>query len=575
MDSFEELGLASELVDILAAEGFERPTPFQEQALPVVRRGNNLVGRAGPGAGTLLAWGAGLVERLALAGDGDASDEAEEGEAERPVASPGPRALVLTATPDVAERLATSLARIAAPVDLRVATLHGAWVLPERADVVLGTARDLLEWVREGRGSLGRVEAVVVDQLTVVASLDGLAELETLFEFVDADAQRVILDVPVRDVRAREAREAADDFVKRHLRRSVTVPPRSAGEEPDVPARGTLAYRIVEEPRDDGGLELVAEILDGADVRHLAVFFRDEDRAADVGDLLALHGYGVGAPGDTSVPVWLAVEEMPARNAMDQAEDAEAVAALSWDVPAGPDSMDRRHGGERGGWVLLLPREVSHLRDVARRTGYGLEPSPPPAETRIPDDLVRTVEAVARAVEEEDVGAYLLVLETLFETHDPAEVAAAAVALLRKKGAVVPAAAASAPGAAPTSGGTPGAARGPAFVRLFMSLGHKDGAGPGDIVGAITGETRVDGSKVGRIEIKDTFSIVEVEEDVAERVIGGLNGTTVKGRSVRVDYDRGGRGGGRGGGGGGSRRGGPARSGGSRGRSDDRGRGER
>jgi ATP-dependent RNA helicase DeaD len=76
-------------------------------------------------------------------------------------------------------------------------------------------------------------------------------------------------------------------------------------------------------------------------------------------------------------------------------------------------------------------------------------------------------------------------------------------------------------------------------VRLFVSIGERDGAGPRDLVGAITGEAGVDGSKIGRIEVRDTFSIVEVQEPIAADVIRALNGITVRGRSVRADYDRG------------------------------------
>jgi ATP-dependent RNA helicase DeaD len=548
VDSFDELGLAPELVDLLASEGIERPTPFQEQVLPVVRRGNNLVGRAGPGGGTLVAWGAALVERLALPAAGDSPEaESDAGTTPMPGAgAAGPRALVLCTTADAAARQAESLAALAGPMGLRVASASGAWVLPERADVLFGTPRHVLGWVREGRTSLESVETVVVDQITVLASLEGLDDLETVVDFLPAEAQRVVLDVPTRDTRARTAQAAAEDFVKRHVRRGVTVPPRSAEDE-DAPHRGSLEYRIVDEPADDDGLALVAELLHAGDLRHLAVFFRDEARAADVGDHLALHGFAAGPPGDPSSPVWLAVDELDCRTVLDAFEPSDTVGVLSWDPPFGPDSLDRRHGGGRGGHVLVLPREVPHLRDVARRTGYDLTPAPPPAESRIPDDLVRTVEQVETALRTEDVGAYMLVLESLFEEHDPAEVAAAALALLRKRGLPGETAGPAGTGSvAPGATGTPAAARGPAWVRLFVSVGHKDRAGPGDIVGAITGETDVDASQVGRIDMRDSFSIVEVEERAAERVIRGLNGTTVKGRSVRVDYDRGGQ---RGGGG--------------------------
>ena len=47
-------------------------------------------------------------------------------------------------------------------------------------------------------------------------------------------------------------------------------------------------------------------------------------------------------------------------------------AAVSYDVPADPDALDRRHGGGHGGAVLAEAREAAHLRDVAGRTGYRL-----------------------------------------------------------------------------------------------------------------------------------------------------------------------------------------------------------
>jgi ATP-dependent RNA helicase DeaD len=90
---------------------------------------------------------------------------------------------------------------------------------------------------------------------------------------------------------------------------------------------------------------------------------------------------------------------------------------------------------------------------------------------------------------------------------------------------------------ATSSVGAPSAAV-TATVRLFVSLGQRDGIGPGDLVGAITGESGIEGKQIGRIDLRESFSLVEVEAAVADRVIKALNGTTVKGRSVRVDLDR-------------------------------------
>jgi ATP-dependent RNA helicase DeaD len=136
-------------------------------------------------------------------------------------------------------------------------------------------------------------------------------------------------------------------------------------------------------------------------------------------------------------------------------------------------------------------------------------------------------------MDEHDTAPYLAALEPLFETHDPAEVAAAAVALLRARGGDQ----ASKPESRPATAAA-GPAAVPSWAKLFVSVGKRDGLRVGDLLGAITGEADVSGDAVGKIELHESHSLVEVHDDVARRVIGALNGTTIKGRSVRVDFDR-------------------------------------
>ena len=78
------------------------------------------------------------------------------------------------------------------------------------------------------------------------------------------------------------------------------------------------------------------------------------------------------------------------------------------------------------------------------------------------------------------------------------------------------------------------------WARLFVGIGSRDDVRPADLVGTLAGEAGIPGSSIGKIEIRDSFSIVEVQAHVADKVIGAVNGTTIKGRSARVDYDRGG-----------------------------------
>jgi ATP-dependent RNA helicase DeaD len=106
------------------------------------------------------------------------------------------------------------------------------------------------------------------------------------------------------------------------------------------------------------------------------------------------------------------------------------------------------------------------------------------------------------------------------------------VALLRSKKAPV-----TAPAPAPRAQAAEPAAA-PAWAKLFLGVGERDGLKTGDLLGAITGEAGVEGRAVGKIEIKESHSVVEVHDDVARKVIKALNGTTIKGRAVRADFDR-------------------------------------
>ena len=78
----------------------------------------------------------------------------------------------------------------------------------------------------------------------------------------------------------------------------------------------------------------------------------------------------------------------------------------------------------------------------------------------------------------------------------------------------------------------------PVWAKLFLSVGERDGLTPGDMIGAIIGESGVEGSSVGKIDIRESHSVVEVHDTVAHKVIKALNGTSIRGRAVRADFAR-------------------------------------
>lgn len=507
MSTFEDLALGPETVAALAAEGMEVPTPFQAAAIPVIARGKDLMGRAGPGSGTMVAYGAPLIDRLEH-GDG------------------APVCLVLCTGSRQATELARSFTRLCEGSALRAAALAPHWNLPERADFLFVPA-DRLSALYDGTVPVDRVRTVVVHDGDGVVKSVPRDHLEALLTGLPRNCQRIFCGLPFGP----ELRSIARRFTSR----AVTVPPGEAvsgGRSRKTAPKRDLHFTVVEGDRSEAVLALAADLLNDT-ARHVLLYTASADQAADLGDYLAIHGYHSGPAGDETVPVWLcpAEEEADSHSALDALPDPDQVATVSCTVPSGAEAADARHGGSGGpAWVLSAVRELGHLRQTAAEAGFRLKRVRPERPPRVSDALDRLTDNLHEAARTPEATPYYLLVESLLDRFTAAEVAAAALLLLDRG--------ASRKGAK-TGGSAAAAASAPeSWVRLFVSAGRRDEVGPGELLGAITSESTVPGSRIGRIDVRESHSLVEVYESDARTVIGALNGTTLGGRSLRVDYDR-------------------------------------
>jgi ATP-dependent RNA helicase DeaD len=491
---FSASGIGERLADAASRAGWERPTPLQAAAFPVLGRGGNLVLHASSGAGVTGAFGLPLIDRL-LGGT-----EPVEGL---------PSALVLAATPESADGIARALAGLAAGTGLAVRRIGAGWSLAS-ADVVVATTAEALGEVHGSVLKLEGIRVIVVADLSDQLVLGAGEGLVTLTGLVSRDAQRVVTTARLDD--------AAEHFIEAHARRPFMVPPRPA-DGAALPARepvGQIGYVVV---RPAEKAEALARLVEGVD-GDVVVRVRTAARAESVRAELDLRGAG---PADG--------RQLRVAGFGDDAADAERV--VSYDVPFSAEDLQRFHAS--GGTVFVEPAQLAHFRRIAGAVPFTLKLRSMKAPQSTGLDAFRA--SVEAALDGEDLAAQLLVLEPLFERASAAEVAAALSALLRRR---VPPTQEQPPSPA---GPPPREASTSAFARLFVSIGTRDNVRAGDLVGAITGEAGIKGEQVGRVDIRDTFSVVEVAAGVADRVIKALNGTTMRGRSLRVDYDRKGAGG--------------------------------
>ncbi len=499
MTSFDDLGLSPALVEALATEGFERPTALQAGVIPVLRRGTSVLVEAGRGAGTLLAFGAPLLDRIA---QGETSG-----------------VLVFMATPAGAAASARSLARIAQPLGVTAAAAGSVFVDPGDAAFVFGTPTDLMGAVEQARLKLDRFDGWVVDGLTPLAATTDPRPIDTIVEVLGKQALGAIVDLPVAG--------GAEAMAERHLGRVVHVPPR--GTAVPKPSGKTLYYRVTGAGRAESLLALVGGLREtGARV---VALFRTEDQVADVGDYLQLHGHVVGALGDESADVWIAVDDPEGLGALEETEGPLVIALHEPPPDRGVLDAAARDSHE---WIALAtPAELPHLLHTATLAGWGLNAVPPGRAIEVERGLRSLAERLGARIERGGLEPYSLLVEELLGEdaiggRDPAEIAAAALALLNEREPVA-AERVESPRAAP-------GAR--SWTKLFLTVGERDGVRPGDLLGAITGEAGVSSESVGKIEVRESHSLVEVGSDVAARIVQAVNGTSIRGRSVRVDYDR-------------------------------------
>jgi ATP-dependent RNA helicase DeaD len=143
---------------------------------------------------------------------------------------------------------------------------------------------------------------------------------------------------------------------------------------------------------------------------------------------------------------------------------------------------------------------------------------------------------IRNAIEGGDHAAALYALAPLFEESDPQTIAAALFGLWRTR----PAAPASASRVAqPAASGGPASS---AVAKIWIGAGKKDEATVADFVAVLVREVGVERSQIGRIELRDTFALVEVPAADAEAIVQRLSGITIRRRKLtaRVDQGRGG-----------------------------------
>ncbi len=418
-----------------------------------------------------------------------------------------------------------------------------------RASVFAGSPVALLEAVRDGSISADGLGALVLDDARALEP--ARSAVEALLQASDDRTRRIA---------ATHRRNAAfDDLVAHWLPRArrwpaeffkgaptAALPAPAAGSAPPRPV--AVASRATRRTRLARLTELLLDIAASGET-DIGVE-TPPGAVSEVRTAIAVTGLGVARP-DQEAGAGGAGENddtprayAPIRvGAWGQLRPARA--AVVFELPPAAADLGAAMAGAARRYAIVDTAHERQLELALARAGLPMTPLADTADPRLMDDVDDFRSRVAEAIRQQDLASGTLLLAPLLEEYGSARVAAALAGLLRASrlsrlsGAAPPADVAP-PQKHPLHPGskTERATR-PTWTRLYIGAGKRHGVGPGDLVGAITGETGAAGGQIGRIDIRHSFSLVEVDSMAADDIIGGLDGRQIKGTEVAVRRERG------------------------------------
>jgi len=435
--------------------------------------------------------------------------------------------LVITADTETAVAMAAisrSLRdRSVAPLVAITAAGRGARLLGSRVVPALaGTPGTLVALLRSSAVKLEGVRAVIIawaDEL--LEAREGEA-LEVVLAEIPKDASRIVVaDHLTNDVEA---------LIERHLRRASR---QGVDAEDNEPASLPIRY-VSTTPA--GRHAALRRLLDDLDPPSVIVLASDSNAVEEARAAVASLGY----EGDASVRV----EGAPI--------EEQAALVVFYDLPLRATEVAKVEATAPAQVVALVtPRQVPALRRLTTGAVEPLDVSRAAAKARARDERLRA--AIRAELQAGFPAREVMALEPLLSEFDGLEIAAAALRVLERNRSDESARRADAEKPVPRAAERPadrgderrearprraeGARGATEFTRVFMSVGDRDGVRPGDLVGAITGESGITSDRIGKLDIRDGHSVAEIASADAETVIEKMNGLTLKGRRITARVD--------------------------------------
>jgi ATP-dependent RNA helicase DeaD len=522
-ESFAEIGLSEALAQTLNELGYETPTPIQQQTIPLLLAGHDLIGQAQTGTGKTAAFSLPILDRLDLTRG-------------------ALQALVLTPTRELAIQVAEAIHTYARHLGrIRVTPIYGGDSIQKQISrlrgpmhVVVGTPGRIMDHLRRGTLDFKSLRFVVLDEADEMLRMGFLEDVEWILKQTPEGRQTALFSATM----PREVRRITERYLNKP--KAVEIKHKTL----TVPTVEQHYFHVSEKQK----LVVLTQLLEtraAEDGDAILIFTRTKLGAGDLAERLqargyeaeAMHGGMTQSQRESVVRRMRAgqVEIVVATDVAARGLDIEQIGlVINYDIPNDPESYVHRIGrtgraGRAGTAILFVaPREERMMREIENYTGQRLTPKKVPTRADVAARRMALFkERILKALEGDELESYLSVVEELAEEsgREMAEIAAAAARLAHGDKPLVVSLEPEPEQVSPSEAG---------MVRLFINAGRQEGIRPSDVVGAIANEADIPGKTIGAIDIYDDFTFVDVPGRYADQVLKNLSGATIRNREINV-----------------------------------------
>ena len=521
---FEEMGLSEEIQKAVRYMGFEEASPIQAKAIPAMISGIDLIGQAQTGTGKTAAFGIPLLEKV------DPKLKKLQ-------------AIVLCPTRELAIQVADEIRNLSRYMHgIKVLPIYGGQDIVKQirslksgTQIVIGTPGRVMDHMRRKTMKLDFVHTVVLDEADEMLNMGFREDIEFVLSGVPEKRQTVLFSAtmpkPIMEITKKFQNNAK---VIKVTKKELTVP-------------NIEQYYYDVKPKKKE--EVLSRLLDIYSPR-LSVVFCNTKKQVDllVNALLGRGYFAAGLHGDmkqeqrdrvmqgfrTGKTEILVATDVAARGI--DVDEVEAV--FNYDLPQDDEyyvhriGRTGRAGREGRAFSFVSGKEVYKLKEIQRYCKTKIYAQKVPSLNDVANTKMENILAdVERVIEQEDLDMMINAIEERVNNSEFTAMDMAAAFLKICCGM--------------TEDnknteendwefGDTGAGE-DGMVRLFINIGKKQRVRPGDILGAIAGESGMDGKLIGTIDMYDKYTFVEVPREYAREVLNAMKNVKIKGKTVAVE----------------------------------------